>query len=158
MGFQKYATKSDMLEANRHYLIEEYTGSRGEARSGASLAKEMGVSRRTMTRKIAEWRFRGLLGPKPVSRLDVDRDSITDLYLSGWPLREIASKFECSHAALSEALRRWGVHRVEYTHPDELPKINLDGFRNHWADITEETIITIGRIPKFRLIPIGKED
>ena len=163
MGYKKYATKGEMLEANRDYLIEEFNGKNGEPRSVKVLADEFKVDRRTMERKFAKWREKGLVEYRHRGRLESDKENIIALYTAEpkIPLEEIAEKFTCSRSMIVHFLKLWGVYKPEpksiYMN-DALPKISLNDLKTCWPDIFEETIITVGRIPKFRLIPIGKED
>lgn len=152
-------TRTELLECNRDYIIAEYTGRHGKRRSASSIAREFGVSLRTVGYSVAKWREAGLLEYMGNRRIDQERDTIEELHRFGLIPEEIGEKLGYSRSTVTGALQRWGLDPVVGREcGDELPSINLDQLKKGaWVDITERTLLTVGRVPRFYLIPIGGE-
>lgn len=159
MGYQKFATKRQLIDAHRDYIIAEYLGTAAPSRTAASIAKELGVGRTLLMGRIRVWREAGLLEYLTESPLDADRDTISALWHEGISMSEIARKWGSSLARVQAALMRWGEYQPERrTEQEAMPKISLNDLKNQWIDVTERTVVTVGRIPRFYLVPITAEE
>lgn len=149
---------AQMLENNRDYIIAEFSGDNGAARTIKSLAEEFSVSEYWLKAQMRRWRKRGLVGAKR-GRLDEDRELIEPLYRCGLSPYELANKFGATRQAIIAALKRWGVYVQEQElRAASFPKISLADLKFQWADITEQMVVTVNRRPMFYLVPIGREE
>lgn len=158
MGYRKYASKGEELEECKHYIINQILGIDGEPRTAVSMAKEFGCHESYMRKKIRAWRNQGLIGQIRFTPLEDDKDIIIELYDNGRGLsmRELAEKWEVNASSIFEALDRWGVRvgkRLEHSTPDRMP---LNELKTAWSTLERPVIITVGRIPKFYLVPLDR--
>lgn len=149
---------AQMLENNRDYIIAEFSGTNGPARTVKSLAEEFNVSEYWLKAQMRIWRRKGLVGVKR-GRLDEDRELIEPLYRCGFTPYELAEKFGATRQAIIAALKRWGVYVEEQElRPGSFPKISLSDLKFQWADIAEQMTVTVNRRPMFYLVPIRREE
>lgn len=125
------------------------------------IAKHIGTTYGTIKTKILRLRKRFNLPPRDRTHSDnvlafiQDRELISTLFREGLSIRQIADKYEISHTYVASFLEEWGVNEVKRTNLGHLPTVNLAGFYTGWHDITEESIITVNKKPKFIITPIS---
>ena len=158
MGYKKSSTKTKKIEENRDYIIGQLLGLDGDPVSALELSNEMSCDESYLNKHISRWRKAGFIGYIKQQPLEDDRDIITTLYVDGMTIRDLSRKWECASSSMFKALERWGVRRDGYHAGDPMGKISLDELKKTWAEIKDPVIVTVGRVPKFYLAPINKEE
>ena len=124
------------------------------------IAKHIGTTYATVKTRIQRLRKQFNLPPREgnyssnVSSFVADKTIASDLYRQGLSIRQIAEKYEISHTTVAAFLKEWGVIASPKVELNELPSINLAGFYTGWHNITEETVVTVSKQPKFIITPI----
>ena len=102
---------------------------------------------------------RGLEPRKTINNIDdLQSDSELIIELSeDLTVLQLANKFDCSVKTMQKFLKQHGRLRQYYS--EELPTMNLDHLKKGgWLEIEGKTIITVGRVGRFYLIPITEEE
>lgn len=126
-----------------------------------AIAKHLAIKYATVKTRIFRLRKRFDLPPREggpahnTAAFIADRELVSDLFCQGLSLRQIAEKYEISHTTVAAYFKDWGVIAAPKTNLNELPTINIAGFYTGWHDITEETVITVSKKPKFIVTPIS---
>ena len=126
-----------------------------------TIAKHLNTTYATVKTRIFRLRKRFDLPPREgglannTAAFIADRELVTDLFCQGLSLRQIAEKYEISHTTVAAYFKDWGVIAAPKVSLSELPTINIAGFYTGWHDITEETVITVSKQPKFIVTPIS---
>jgi hypothetical protein len=125
------------------------------------IAKHIGTTYAYIKTRIQRLRKRFNLPPREGSHASntaafiADKALVSDLFCQGLSIRQIANKYEISHTTVAAYLKDWGVIANPKVNLNELPSINLAGFYTGWRDITEESIITVNKKPKFIVTPLS---
>jgi hypothetical protein len=125
------------------YIIAELK----RGRTKVSLAEELDCDRNTIANVADKHKV-----PKTL-RIDTDREEITKLYREGLTCDRLSALFPYSKGGIQAAINRWGVN-ANRPASEALNKMSLNDLKSNWIDIEEPYIVTVGRKPKFYLIPI----
>ncbi len=90
---------------------------------------------------------------KLTDKLEEDKELILALLNDGVSSQDVAEKFEVSRSTLQTKITQWNYDFSN--HGINTPSISLNDLKHGgWTEVEEETVLTIGRIPRFIIKPI----
>lgn len=117
-------------------------------RSQQKVADELNISR-WKVRKVLDKADRGV-----TKQLELMKNYVIECYEGGMASDVIAERLKCSHCSILSALTLWGVEIRKRDKSERLPSISLNDLKSNWVDVDQIYTVTVGRKPKFYLIPI----
>lgn len=119
-------------------------------RSCASIADELGFHRSNIYRFADK---HGLIKARPVIG---QKDRVLKLLQDGLNVASIAHLIGASPDAMHRAIKKWGLIVPEKEKVNYFNKISLNDLKSNWNDVNQPYVVTVGRIPKFYLVPISE--
>lgn len=142
----KVPTSPRKLDQYEDYISSEIN----RGRAMIDLSSELGCSPATLATKAKE------LGVSRPNKLDHMKEYITGLYCDKLNCEAISALTGEPSTTIRNSLAAWGVKlRKSKSKSEALAAISLNDLKSNWVDINQPSVVTVGRIPKFYLVPIN---
>lgn len=133
------------LDGHSGYISAEIM--RGRTISSLSCELECSVS--CLKRHLKRY------GVKTRLKLDGIKKEIVEYYSDGLSTESISVLVNHPEQTIRDGLKSWGVEMRSAARPEVMESMALNDLKSNWIDVDRPSVVTVGRIPKFYLVPIS---